>query len=130
MRCSSRSGWGEASTASDRGGGSLATAQAIAGPWPVKSRLAVPRSTATRAPFHLPRCVECSRTQVRGMFTDSGSWNVSRTQVRGNGQLRTWATTGVVGGVWTIAQLCSWVVSVAEIDKRRAALGDHWVNSP
>jgi hypothetical protein len=73
------------------------------------------------------------------MFTDPGTWNVHGLRFVGrfanpgswnNGQLRMWATTGVVGGVWTIAQLCSWVVSVAEIDKRRAALGDHWVNSP
>jgi hypothetical protein len=66
------------------------------------------------------------------MFTDPGTWNVygprfverfTNPGSWNNGQLRTWATTGVVGGVWTIAQLCSWVVSVAEIDKRRAALG-------
>lgn len=96
MRCPGRSGWGKASTASDRGGGSLASAKAFAGLWPVKSRLAVPRSTATRAPSHEPRCVRRRK-------------------------LRAWATTGVVSGVWTISQLCSWVVSVAEIDKRRAA---------
>ena len=40
-------------------------------------------------------------------------------------ELCTRATAGTVSGVRTITWLCSRIVSVAEVDKRRAALGGY-----
>jgi hypothetical protein len=72
------------------------------GPWPVTSRLAALRKK---------RC----HSHVRVTAERSGPWH----------RLRQWATADEVmrsvGGPW----LCSRIVSVAEVDERRAALHIH-----
>jgi hypothetical protein len=94
-RCPSRLGWGEASSASDRGGrrqrpGTLAR---VFGPWPSTSRLAALRKEQS----HLqPSCRKAARRD----------------------QLHRRATAGVVLRGSDELRWCSRIVSIAEVDKR------------